>query len=58
MSTIYGTDGLGPATSMRQVYSPLEAYWIAFQEWRNCESRRTVGSPDGQRPCGHWYYAR
>lgn len=41
MSTIHGTDGLGPATSKRQVYSPLEAYWIAFQEWRNCESQRT-----------------
>jgi uncharacterized protein YjiS (DUF1127 family) len=23
-----------PATTKRQVYSPLEAYWNAFQEWR------------------------
>ena len=23
-----------PATTNRQVYSPLEAYWKAFQEWR------------------------
>jgi uncharacterized protein YjiS (DUF1127 family) len=23
-----------PATTKRQVYSPLEAYWKAFQEWR------------------------
>lgn len=42
MSTIHGTgSGLGPATSKRQVYSPLEAYWIAFQEWRKRESQRT-----------------
>ena len=41
MSTIHGTDGLGPATSKRQVYSPLEAYWIAFQDWRKRESQRT-----------------
>jgi uncharacterized protein YjiS (DUF1127 family) len=34
MSTIYGTAELGPATAKRQVYSPLEAYWNAFQEWR------------------------
>ena len=34
MSTIYGTTGLGPATAKRQVYSPFEAYWNAFQEWR------------------------
>ena len=34
MSTIQGTTELGPATAKRQVYSPLEAYWSAFQEWR------------------------
>ncbi|WP_426535723.1 DUF1127 domain-containing protein [Bradyrhizobium sp. McL0615] len=34
MSTIYGTAELGPATAKRQVYSPFEAYWNAFQEWR------------------------
>ena len=34
MSTIHGTTELGPATARRQVYSPLEAYWNAFQEWR------------------------
>ena len=34
MSTIRGTTELGPVTARRQVYSPLEAYWKAFQEWR------------------------
>ena len=34
MSTIHGTTELGPATARRQAYSPLEAYWNAFQEWR------------------------
>ena len=34
MSTIHGTTELGPVTARRQVYSPLEAYWNAFQEWR------------------------
>jgi uncharacterized protein YjiS (DUF1127 family) len=34
MSTIHGTTELGPATARRQVYSPLETYWNAFQEWR------------------------
>ena len=34
MSTIHGTTELGPATARRRVYSPLEAYWNAFQEWR------------------------
>ena len=40
MSTIHGT-GLGPATAKRQVYSPLETYWNAFQEWRKREKLRT-----------------
>ena len=34
MSTIHATTELGPATAKRQVYSPLEAYWNTFQEWR------------------------
>jgi len=34
MSTIRGTTELGPITARRQVYSPLEAYWNIFQEWR------------------------
>ena len=41
MSTIQGTTELGPTTAKRQVYSPLEAYWNAFQEWRKRERRRT-----------------
>jgi uncharacterized protein YjiS (DUF1127 family) len=40
MSTIYGTTELGPATAKRQVYSPFEAYWNAFQEWRKREKLR------------------
>ena len=40
MSTIHGTAGLGPATAKRQVYSPLETYWSAFQEWRKRERQR------------------
>ena len=34
MSTIHVPTELGPATARRQVYSPLEAYWNAFREWR------------------------
>ena len=41
MSTIQGTTELGPATAKRQVYSPLEAYWNSFREWRKRERRRT-----------------
>jgi uncharacterized protein YjiS (DUF1127 family) len=41
MNTIHGTAGLGPATAKRQVYSPLETYWNAFQEWRKRERLRT-----------------
>ena len=41
MSTIQETTELGPATAKRQVYSPLEAYWNAFQEWRKRERVRT-----------------
>jgi uncharacterized protein YjiS (DUF1127 family) len=41
MSTIHGITELGPATAKRQVYSPLEAYWNAFQEWRKRKKLRT-----------------
>ena len=37
MSTIQGTTELGPAATKRQVYSPLETYWSAFQQWRKRE---------------------
>ena len=40
MSTIYGTTKLGPITARRQVYSPLEAYWNTFQEWRKRDRLR------------------
>jgi uncharacterized protein YjiS (DUF1127 family) len=42
MSTIHGTTELGPATAKRQVYSPLEAYWNAFQEWRRRQRLRAT----------------
>ena len=41
MSTIHGTTEPGPATAKRQVYSPLEAYWNTFQQWRKREKLRT-----------------
>jgi uncharacterized protein YjiS (DUF1127 family) len=41
MSTIHGITDLGPATAKRQVYSPLEAYWTAFQQWRKRDRLRT-----------------
>lgn len=41
MSTIHGIARLGPATAKRQVYSPLETYWNAFQEWRKRKRLRT-----------------
>ena len=41
MSAIPGLTELGPTTAKRQVYSPLEAYWNAFQAWRNRERLRT-----------------
>ncbi|WP_314961426.1 DUF1127 domain-containing protein [Bradyrhizobium cosmicum] len=34
MSTIREITELGPLAVKRQVYSPLETYWNAFQEWR------------------------
>ena len=41
MSTIHGTTELGPATAKRQVYSPLETYWNAFQERRKRKKLQT-----------------
>jgi len=41
MSTIHGATELRPATAKRQVYSPLEIYWDAFQQWRKRERLRT-----------------
>ena len=41
MSTIHESTELGPATTKRQVYSPIEAYWNTFQEWRKRERLRT-----------------
>jgi uncharacterized protein YjiS (DUF1127 family) len=40
MSTIHGMTELGPATAKRQVYSPFEAYWNAFLEWRKRDRLR------------------
>ena len=40
MSTIHETTELGPVTAKRQVYSPLETYWNAFQEWRKRQRLR------------------
>ena len=34
MSTIRETTELRRVTARRQVYSPLETYWSAFQAWR------------------------
>jgi uncharacterized protein YjiS (DUF1127 family) len=34
MSMIRGTTELGPVAARRQAYSPLQAYWNAFQERR------------------------
>jgi uncharacterized protein YjiS (DUF1127 family) len=31
----------GPATARRQYYSPLEAYWDAFREWRKQKRLQT-----------------
>jgi uncharacterized protein YjiS (DUF1127 family) len=41
MSTIHGSIEFGPTTARRQYYSPLEAYWDAFCEWRKRERLRT-----------------
>jgi uncharacterized protein YjiS (DUF1127 family) len=34
MSTIHGNIERRQVTTRRQVFSPLEIYWAAFQEWR------------------------
>jgi uncharacterized protein YjiS (DUF1127 family) len=39
MRTIRETTELWPVTARRQVYSPLETYWNAFQE---CRKRRRL----------------
>lgn len=41
MSPIRGITELGPATAKPQVYSPLQTYWNALQEWRKRERLRT-----------------
>jgi uncharacterized protein YjiS (DUF1127 family) len=41
MSTIHGTTELRLATAKRQIYSPFEAYWNAFVEWRKRERLRS-----------------
>ena len=41
MSTIHAATELGQPTAKRQVYSPLEIYWDAFQEWRKRDRLRT-----------------
>ena len=41
MSSIHVTTEPGSATAKRQAYSPVEAYWDAFQEWRKREKLRT-----------------
>jgi uncharacterized protein YjiS (DUF1127 family) len=41
MSTIQETTELRSATAKRPIYSPLEAYWNAFQEWRKRGKLRT-----------------
>ncbi len=41
MSTIHRATEFGPASARRQCYSPLEAYWDAFREWRKRERLRT-----------------
>ena len=41
MSTIHGTTEFAPATARRPYYSPLEAYWDAFCEWRKRERLRS-----------------
>jgi uncharacterized protein YjiS (DUF1127 family) len=41
MSTINGVIELEQATPRRQVYSPLEAWWDALQQWRKRERLQT-----------------
>jgi uncharacterized protein YjiS (DUF1127 family) len=42
MSAIHGRIEFGPTTARRKYYSPLEAYWDAFCEWRKRERLRTL----------------
>jgi uncharacterized protein YjiS (DUF1127 family) len=42
MSTIHGATELRQATAKRQVYSPLEIYWDAFQQWRKRQRLRAT----------------
>ena len=42
MSTIHGATELSQATAKRQVYSPLEIYWDAFQQWRKRQRLRAT----------------
>jgi uncharacterized protein YjiS (DUF1127 family) len=42
MSTIHGTSEFRPATARRLQYSPLEAYWNAFREWRKRKRLRAT----------------
>jgi uncharacterized protein YjiS (DUF1127 family) len=56
MSTTQGTSRPAPATAKRQVYSPFEIYWDAFQEWRKrqrssatlCDLSDDIGTTRGE----------
>ena len=41
MSTIHETTKFDSATTNRQVYSPLEAYWSRFRAWRKRRKLQT-----------------
>jgi uncharacterized protein YjiS (DUF1127 family) len=41
MSTIHEITTFDSATTNRQVYSPLEAYWRAFRAWRKRRKLQT-----------------
>ena len=41
MSIIHGTTELKQAAAQRQIYSPLDVYWDAFQQWRKRGRLRT-----------------
>ena len=45
MSTIQESIELRQASAKRPAYSPLEAYWNAFQEWRDRERLRVPLCP-------------
>jgi uncharacterized protein YjiS (DUF1127 family) len=42
MSTIHRTSEFGPATARRQHYSPVDAFWNAFREWRKRKRLRAT----------------